>query len=226
MSLISCDFVVQIEKCQIQCSCACAGNKSKVKCTLVHALRLCTGRTAHRGSRSITLLFLDHGTSRVWEVSVTPQPIFTPGKDPVPNEQEAGWAPGPVWTGEENIVPIGIRAVDRPARRQSLYRLRYPAHCAGNRCQILKINSDKLALVFRRWTGMGRTSEVKETCNHAIGIPWESLNTDRQGLKIQSSERWSVQITLESAMCLWNRKIGKKQEGGEGVWNPRPIFQF
>ena len=28
----------------------------------VQALRLCTGRTAHRGSRRITLLFLDHGT--------------------------------------------------------------------------------------------------------------------------------------------------------------------
>ena len=29
----------------------------KVKCTLVQALRLCTGRTAHRGSRGIALLF-------------------------------------------------------------------------------------------------------------------------------------------------------------------------
>jgi len=36
----------------------------KVKCTLVQALRLCTGRTAHRGSRGIALLFLDHGTGR------------------------------------------------------------------------------------------------------------------------------------------------------------------
>jgi len=34
------------------------------KCTLVQALRLCTGRTAHRGSRGIALLFLDHGTRR------------------------------------------------------------------------------------------------------------------------------------------------------------------
>ena len=34
----------------------------KVKCTLVQALRLCTGRTVHRGSRGIALLFLDHGT--------------------------------------------------------------------------------------------------------------------------------------------------------------------
>jgi hypothetical protein len=38
--------------------------KIKVKCTLVHALRLCTGRTVHRGSRGIALLFHDHGTRR------------------------------------------------------------------------------------------------------------------------------------------------------------------
>ena len=34
----------------------------KVKCTLVRALRLCTGRTAHIGSRGIALLFHDHDT--------------------------------------------------------------------------------------------------------------------------------------------------------------------
>ena len=31
----------------------------KVKCTLVQALRLCTGLTAHRRSRDIALLFHD-----------------------------------------------------------------------------------------------------------------------------------------------------------------------
>jgi hypothetical protein len=36
----------------------------KLKCIVVRALRLCTGRTAHRGSRGIALLFLDHGTRR------------------------------------------------------------------------------------------------------------------------------------------------------------------
>ena len=36
----------------------------KVKVTFVQALRLCTGRTAHRGSRGIALLFHDHGTRR------------------------------------------------------------------------------------------------------------------------------------------------------------------
>ena len=96
----------------------------KVKCTLVQALRLCTDRTAHRGSRGIALPFHDHGTRRGWGVSVTPRPLFTPGKDPVP----ARWAPGPVWTGEENLTPIGIRSTDRPTSSLSLYRLRYPAH--------------------------------------------------------------------------------------------------
>jgi hypothetical protein len=38
--------------------------KVKVKVTLVQALRLCTGRTAHRGSRGIDLPFHDHGTRR------------------------------------------------------------------------------------------------------------------------------------------------------------------
>ena len=38
--------------------------KVNVNCTLVQALRFCTGRTVHRGSRGIALLFLDHGMRR------------------------------------------------------------------------------------------------------------------------------------------------------------------
>ena len=96
-------------------------------------LGLCTGRTAHRGNRGIALLFLDHGTRRGWEVSVTPRPLFTPGKYLVPILQEAGWAPGLVWTGAENLAPTRIRFPDHPTHSQSLYRLRYPSHifCVG-----------------------------------------------------------------------------------------------
>jgi hypothetical protein len=101
---------------------------NKVKCTLVQALRLCTGCMAHRGSRGIALPFRDHGTRRGKGVSVMAQPLFTPGKDPVPIVKEAGRAPGPVWTGAENLAPTGIRSLDRPARNQLLYWLHYPAH--------------------------------------------------------------------------------------------------
>ena len=83
---------------------------------------------AQRVGRGIALLFHDRGTRREWVVSSTPRPHFTPGKDPVPILQEAGWAPGLVWTGEKsrlhrNSIP------DRPARSQSLYGLSYPVIC-------------------------------------------------------------------------------------------------
>ena len=37
-----------------------------------------------------------------------PRQHLTPGKDPVPIVQEAGWATGPVWTGVENLAPPGF----------------------------------------------------------------------------------------------------------------------
>ena len=76
--------------------------------------------------RGIALHFQDRGTRRGWVVSSTPRPYFTPGKDPVPIVQEAGWASGPIWTGGKPRAN-GIRFLDRPARSQSLYRLSYPA---------------------------------------------------------------------------------------------------
>jgi len=47
-----------------------------------------------------------------------PQQHLTPGKDPVPIVQEAGWASGPVWTGAENLAPTGSRSPHHPAHRQ------------------------------------------------------------------------------------------------------------
>jgi len=80
----------------------------RYRCTLVQALRPRTVRTAHRGSRGIALLSLDHGTRMERRVSATPRPLFTPGKDPVPIVQEDVWAPEPVWTGSENLAPPGF----------------------------------------------------------------------------------------------------------------------
>jgi hypothetical protein len=75
----------------------------------------------------MALLFLDLGDRRGgWSA---PRPgRFTPGKDPVPIVQEAGWASGPVWTCAKHLAPTGIASPDRLARSQSLYRLSYPVH--------------------------------------------------------------------------------------------------
>ena len=101
----------------------------KVKWTLVQALRLCTGRTTHRGSRGIALPFLDHGTRSGWGVSLTPRPLFTPGgKTRYPLYRRLGGLQDRSGQVQENFARTGIRSPDRPARSQSLYRLSYPAH--------------------------------------------------------------------------------------------------
>jgi len=55
----------------------------------------------------------------------TPWPL-QPRERPIPVVQEAGWDSGLVWTGTENRAPTGTWSSDRPARGESLYRLRYP----------------------------------------------------------------------------------------------------
>ena len=56
-----------------------------------------------------------------------PDRTLSPGEDPVPILQEAGWTPGPVCTGGKSR-PYRDSIPDPPARNQSLYRLSYPAH--------------------------------------------------------------------------------------------------
>ena len=51
-----------------------------VKRTLVQALRLRTGRTAHRGNRDIAILSLDHGTRRGEGSASRPGRSLPPGK--------------------------------------------------------------------------------------------------------------------------------------------------
>ena len=65
--------------------------------------------------RGLALLFLDRGTRRGWVVSSTPRPHFTPGRDPVPILQEAGWASGSVWTGGKSR-PHQVSMPGPPAR--------------------------------------------------------------------------------------------------------------
>jgi hypothetical protein len=65
-------------------------------------------------------------TELTWSAPVPGR--FTPGKDPVSIVQEAGLAPGPVWTCAKNLAPTGIQSPDHPARSQSLYWLSYSAH--------------------------------------------------------------------------------------------------
>jgi len=53
-----------------------------------------------------------------------------------PLYREARWAPGPVWTGAENLAPTGIRSPNRPARSELL---------AAQRASILVYYNQQLA---------------------------------------------------------------------------------
>ena len=82
---------------------------------------------AQKVGRGIALLFHDSSTRREWVVSSTPRPHFTPGKDPVPILQEAGWAQ--VRSGRaENLFSTGIPSRTVQPVAQSLYLLSYPAN--------------------------------------------------------------------------------------------------
>jgi len=96
----------------------------------------CSG-VAKRVGRGIALLFHDRDIRRGWVVSSTSRPQFTPRKESVPILQEAGWAPGPVWTGGKSR-PHRDLSQNRPARSQSLYRLSYELGCV----KILKKHCD------------------------------------------------------------------------------------
>jgi hypothetical protein len=60
-----------------------------------------------------------------WVVNPTTQPLFPRERATVPIVYEAGWAPGPVRTGAENLSPLGFDSRTGQARRELLYQLSY-----------------------------------------------------------------------------------------------------
>ena len=95
-----------------------------------------------RVGRGIALLFRDRGTRRGWVVSSTPRPHFTPGKDPVPILQEAGWAPGPASTCGKSR-PHRDSIPDRPARSSVAIPTELPGpHILRYVLQITQLYSD------------------------------------------------------------------------------------
>jgi len=63
---------------------------------------------AQRMNRGIAQLLLEPLCSRGRVVITTPWPLYPWERDMTPNVQEAGQAPGPVWTGVENLSPPGF----------------------------------------------------------------------------------------------------------------------
>ena len=118
---------------------------------------------AQRVGRGIALFFHHRGTKRGWVVSSTPRPHFTPGKDPVPILQEAGWAPGPVWTGGKSR-PHRDSIPKRPARSQSLYRLSYPTHICHRVVSVIQFGNGMYFFFVFLCDSLIMVGEATETC--------------------------------------------------------------
>ena len=90
------------------------GDRIFLCCKPLHILKAKVRFISLRNSNTIS-----HNTSPLTRITnplkfyIQLMPHFTPWKDLVPFEQEASWAPGPFWTGAENLAPTGIRSPDQ-----------------------------------------------------------------------------------------------------------------
>jgi hypothetical protein len=74
---------------------------------------------------------------------------LTPGKDPVPTVQEAGWASGPVWTGVENLDPPGFnpRTVQPVGSRS---KVKWTGHILRRNHLLKQVTELKIEVTGRR----------------------------------------------------------------------------
>ena len=112
-------------------------SSKNVKCTLVQALRLCTGRTAHSRSRGIVLPFHDHGTRRGEGSASRPIRTLLPWKARYPfyrgldgpqgrSGQVRKISPLPGFDPRTvQAVASRNKAVSRPKKKWDTYRILY-----------------------------------------------------------------------------------------------------
>jgi len=143
-------------------------------------------------SRGIAVLFLGPRHFRWgWGGRLQAPAASTPGKEPVFILQEAGWAPGPVWTGGKSF-PHRDSIPDRLARSQSLYRQSYPA---------LSRLIFRGSLVQYFWMDKVRDHELR------------TLNYSRV-----DDERWRTKVTVTRFFSVKN-VCGQMGFCGQFQWN-------
>jgi len=111
--------------------------------------------------------------------------------------QEAGWTPGSVWTGAENLAATGIRSPDRPARSQSLYRL----SCRGPLLNKRTFQINTMHVVIRKFQHckFQTPSEVTAIlCSHSLNLFKICINI------MFSSLSWS-------SHCLFSKSFLQKK---------------
>ena len=121
-----------------------------------------------------------------WVVNVTPRPLYPRERYPVPIVQEAGWAPGPVWTDAENLAPppgFDSRTVQPVVSRYTDWAI--PARKCNTKAAINSTYSPFLAVVtsatstrhsiYGGWPDAMENKFLKETPNICRSSAWNFL---------------------------------------------------
>ena len=151
---------------------------------------------AQRVGRGISPLFHDRGTRRVWVVSSTHRPHFFPGKDSVTILQEAGWAPGPVWTGGKSR-PHRDSIPNRPGRSQSLCRLSYRKHNGSN----TYLKTLKFWFSYRPSRCVMVLNKKLSSQNSVVLVRTRTIPTERPP-PLGESKHNNIFSTVQFATCL------------------------
>jgi len=117
-----------------------------IKCTNVQALGLCTGRTAHRGSGGIALLFHDDGTKGGEGSASRPGRSLPPGKTRYSLHRRLGGPQGrsgqvrkispPPGFDSRTVQPVANRYTDYAARPTDYDIQNYNIACCFNVCTV------------------------------------------------------------------------------------------
>jgi hypothetical protein len=147
----------------------------------------------------------------------TPRPgRFTPGKEPVPIVQEAGWAPERVWTCVENLASTGIQSPDRSACSKSLYWLSYsdtikPMYHKENNKQNFCINT---CIIF----GVSAIlAEAKEKVEHHVHNTRDAV-CSVQRVKLMLKKQLIIQNIIQHSTTKWNVIIMASDIERESGW--------
>jgi hypothetical protein len=99
-----------------------------------------------------------------------PRPLHSRGKTPGTRCAEIGSAPGPVWTGAENLVAARIRSPDRLARSESLYQLGYPSLQRGRKVVKMFCPEDGVLFTASSGTEPSRVWPVSHVSQSAVRL--------------------------------------------------------
>jgi hypothetical protein len=140
-------------------------------------------------------------------VAVTPRTLYPLQRDPIPTVEEAGWAPGPVWTVTENLSPPGFetrttRDVTSRHRQTSWWYNERHSYCR------MKINS----LPRRKYTGPSSDPQPVQKYSTAVRnvniLYFAHTVLSLASYNFQKKQRlfsWTVrtQWPLKRTECFW-----------------------